>query len=237
MTTLNIMDFHLIHKEIRSSVLVVLLLLKFLGIVNCQSTLSFCDGEDLFIVNENDCRGGINFGYRKPECVCISGVYRSWTEDCGLYDGFIHEYCSPLWDKNYDVQGLRLISGVYDVYKDTVAVFGENGSDYTSWKAYGRGQNGKTASETFYTLNGFPVMLIKQNDRFICVEPTERVDKQVCRFFATDNRGLWDPDKEVRILVMDNCDPTMVSEIKGYKVAELKEHRCYDILDRNACKS
>lgn len=195
-----------------------------------QSKLSFCDGSNKYVIDQADCDGGITFGERKPDCVCISGIYRSWTETCEIYDGFTEEYCLILSGYNYDLQGFRLIPGIQDIYKDSVVVFGKNRSDFLDWTSYDIDTNGKSWSDTFYTLNGFPVMLTKANDKFICVEPAERIELQVCRYFARDNAEFWEPGVPVRILVQEDC------KIPGYTMAELKEHRCYDILNNKTCK-
>ncbi|ODN02793.1 hypothetical protein Ocin01_03886 [Orchesella cincta] len=195
--------------------------------------LTFCDGDSLFTINGGDCNAGINFGTRKPDCVCVTGVYRSWTEDCELYDGFIQEFCTTLVDENIATVGVKLLDSISDTYSDTAAVFGYEVSDYHNWTAYLIGSEGKTKSDTFYSLNGFPVMLSKDKEKFICIEPKPRVRQHVCRFYSSENKGVWTSEKETTIKVMSSCDPEIADELREYSVAPLKEHRCYDIVGNN----
>lgn len=155
-----------------------------------------------------------------------------------MFDGFIREFCSLISEESYDVSGIRLLSGIYDIYSDTAAVFdGLDKLGEQQWSAYVIGMEGRSTSDSFYSLNGYPVFLKKEEDNFICVEPQSRMNKQVCRFFANENKHVWVADRAgTKIKVMQSCNPEKVGELNDYTLQQIKEHRCYDILGKNVCK-
>lgn len=193
--------------------------------------ISFCDGDNLFVINNNECPGSLYFGNRTPSCVCVSGVYRSWTKDCQGFDSFTQNYCFPSIDQHDDansILGLKLISDMDNFPNETFAIVSENKSDL-NYKSVGIGKTGNVSSRSFYTINGFATVLIKPNHEFICVEPSFTQDLGICQYFQYDNEGVWIKDDLINVQVMSNC------AIPGYTTAKLKEQRCNNLMAGKDC--
>lgn len=86
------------------SIQIVLFMTRIPGILDKSH---FVMAVKLFIVNDGDCFGGLQFGKRKPSCIWVSGVHRSWTKDCKGFDGFTQDYCFPPIDIHDDTKSIQ----------------------------------------------------------------------------------------------------------------------------------
>ncbi|XP_021966388.2 uncharacterized protein LOC110861563 [Folsomia candida] len=198
--------------------------------------ISYCGSDgSLITLGHNSCSGGFNFGPHKLSCVCISGIYRLWMDNCVVYDGFMDGGCSSLIvaageaaDTVGVVSRLRFASGLESEEQEwvnsTTAVFSASASrDYESWQAWEVGSRASTTADNFYTTHGDAFLLTSTPPR-ICVERKLKDWDEICRYFREENNQLWGPGG-IEVQVEENCAAPF-----GAKKIPLRSGSCYNIM-------
>ncbi|CAL8148015.1 unnamed protein product [Orchesella dallaii] len=194
-------------------------------------TLSFCDGEQFVNKTREHCTAGVSFGENKPDCICVSGIYRFLADSCETADGFADNVCTKITDDNgmgTSIVGVKFTRDPVN-WSQTGIVCERRGFGTETWDfitdKHSRGS--LTKSVNIYGLNGNAFITKGRNGKqAFCLEPADAPENEkICRYLKSENTNVWN-DPEIEVFVRPKCDGTPITPHKCFGVLTAHDSEC-----------